>query len=145
MVKTEADAISSALQNSINSASFNGQSLFGNSFEFNLGNSTISANIPSIDIDDFDLHSQEGIQEFVKVIQSAQSEVGSTINELSSSSNSIAVQIGALAASKSQLADTDFAKEILDFNKSDLLLKAGLFVQAQQNNISESRINALLK
>ena len=144
IVRQEADAISSALQNSVNNASFNGQQIFGRSYDFNLGNSTVSTSIPSIDLSEYDLNSQEGIADFVKVIQESQSAVGSTINELSTSSNSISSQILALSASKSQIADADFAKEISNFNQSYLLVKAGLFVQAQSNEISAARVSSLL-
>jgi len=144
IIRQEADAIGSAMQNSIDNASFNGQPLFGRDFEFNLGGSTVSTSLPSINISDFDIYSQEGIAEFTKVVQESQSEVGSTINELTSSSSSITAQVTALSASKSQISDADLAKEISNFNQSNLQVQAGLFVQAQQNNISADRVSQLL-
>jgi len=144
IIQQEADAIGSALQNSIDNASFNGQPIFGRSFDFNLGNSTVSTSLPSINISDFDLNSQEGIEDFVKVVQESQSEVGSTINELTSSSKSITAQVQALSASKSQISDTDIAKEVSTLTQSELLINAASITLSHQNNINAQRVSSLL-
>lgn len=145
IIENEAKGIAESLQNSINNASFNGQRIFGRDLDFNLGNSSISTSLPSFDMNNFDILSQEGIADFVKSIQAAQIEVGSTTNALVSSTNSILTTITNLSASQSQMADADIAEEFLNFNQESTQLQASLIAQAHSSKLSATRVAMLLE
>ncbi len=145
IIENEAKGIAESLQNSVDNASFNGQRIFGRDLEFNLGNSSISTNIPSFDMNNFDIRTQDGIAQFVKNIQAAQIEVGSTTNALVSSSNSILTAITNLSASQSQIADVDIAEEFLNFNQESTQLQASLIAQAHAGRLSVARVSMLLE
>lgn len=144
IIRAQSDAIMQGLQTSVDNASYNEQSIFGRSFEFNLGESSVSLSLEAFDISNFDVHTQEGISEFVKSIQSSQVEVGSTLNALSSSTNSISTQISALSSAKSQISDTDIAKELINFEKENTQLSASLIAQAHSNELSATKVARLL-
>ncbi|PHR56730.1 MAG: hypothetical protein COA44_07720 [Arcobacter sp.] len=144
ILQNEADGISQSLQNSVDNASYNGESVFGRSFEFNLSESTVSLSLDAFDISSFDIHTQDGIAAFVKSIQNAQIEVGSTINQLSSATNSVFTQVTALSAAKSQISDTDIAQELISFEKETTQLSASLIAQAHSNELSAAKVERLL-
>jgi len=144
IIQNEANGIAESLQHSIDNASFNGQSIFGRDLEFNLGSSSVSTSLASFDVNSFDIHSQEGIAEFVKSIEAAQIEVGSTTNKLVSSTNSILTTITNLSASKSQMSDADIAEQFLNFNQESTQLQASLIAQAHTSELSASRVAMLL-
>jgi len=144
IVQNEANAIAQSMQDNVDNASYNGQRIFGRSFEFNLSESSVSLSVGAFDISNFDILSQEGIANLVKNIQASQVEVGGTINQLSSSTNSILAQVLALSSAKSQLSDTDIAKEFLQFEKESTQLSASLIAQAHNNELSASKVERLL-
>ena len=144
IIENEANGIAESLQNSINNASFNGQSIFGRDLDFNLGSSSVSTSLPGFDMNNFDIHSQEGIAAFVKSIEAAQIEVGSTTNMLVSSTNSILTTITNLSASKSQMTDVDIAEQFMNFNQESTQLQASLIAQAHSSELSAARVSMLL-
>lgn len=144
MIQAEADGLAQSLQNSVDNASYNGQSIFGRSFEFNLGESSVSLSLENFDISSFDIHTQEGISDFVNSIQRSQIEVGSTINQLSSATNAISTQVIALSSAKSQISDADLAKELINFEKERTQLSSSLIAQAHNNNLSAEKVARLL-
>lgn len=144
MLHDQAAAITRSMQNSINNASFNGKSLFDKEMSFSLGNSSVSTNLPAIDLSSSDLKTQEGVAEFMKTLHAAQISVGATMSELESSTNSIFAQIESLSASKSQMSDIDMAKEVTNYKQEGIMLNASLMAQSHQNTISAERVSQLL-
>lgn len=144
MLHDQAAAITRSMQNSINNASFNGKALFGKEMSFSLGNSSVSTNLPAIDLSANDLSTQEGVAEFMKTLHAAQISVGSTMSELESSTNAIFAQIKSLSASKSQMSDIDMAKEVTNYRQESIMLNASLIAQSHQNTISADRVSQLL-
>ncbi len=141
---SQADAIKSSMQNSIDNAQFNGQNIFGNTMEFSLGKSTITADIGKLDINTIDSSSQKSIRDFMKSLQDVQSTIASTTNSLGSATNSILSQIGSLTSAKSQMSDSDIANEINNFSQQNILLNASLLSQAHLQTINASRVSQLL-
>ena len=144
MLQDEAVTITESMRSSVDNASFNGQSIFGRELEFSLGVGSVSTNLPSIKIDSADLISQEGIAAFMETVHTAQSSVGSTSIQLESSTKSIFEHMEALAASKSQLSDTDMAKEATKYQQENMMLSTSMIAQSHQNNINTDRVRQLL-
>jgi flagellin len=112
--------------------------------EFSLGNSTISTNISDINVDKLNLNSPDSISNFMKILNSMRSDVGSTVNALKSSTDSILTQIGSLSSAKSQMSDADMAKESANFAQQHMMLNASLMVQAHANSVNAARVSQLL-
>lgn len=133
-----------SMQQSIDSTSFNGKGLFGSNSSFSLGNSSISSSIPELSLSSLSIDNQDSVQSFRDSLTQARSEIGSTTNGLISASNNILGQITATSAAKSQIADTDMAKAISDFQQSNLKLDIAQITLAHRNNTLQQNITRLL-
>jgi flagellin len=133
-----------SMQQSIDSSSFNGKSLFGSSTTLSLGESTISASIPEMSTSSLSIDSQESIESYRDTLDQANSTIGSTTNGLISASNTLLEQITATSAAKSQIADTDMGNAIKDFQQSNLKLDVAQIAIAHRNDMMQQNITRLL-
>jgi len=133
-----------SMQQSIESTSFNGKPLFGTNPTFSLGDSAVSASIPGLSTGSLSIGSQESIQAFSDSLTQANSDIGSTTNALISSSNTLLDQISSAAAAKSQIADTDLAKAISDFQQSNTKLNMAQIAMVHQQDTLRQTIGRLL-
>lgn len=133
-----------SMQQSIEGSSFNGKSLFGSSPTFSLGESSISASIPNLSPSSLSIENQDGIQAYRDSLAQANSDVGSTTNALFSATNVLLTQITETAAAKSQMADTDMANAVKDFQQSNLKLDISQIAIAHQNDMLRQNVTRLL-
>lgn len=133
-----------SMQQSIEGSSFNGKSLFGSSPTFSLGESTVSASIPNLSPSSLSIENQDGIQAYRDSLAQANSDVGSTTNALFSATNVLLTQITETAAAKSQMADTDMANAVKDFQQSNLKLDISQITVAHQNDMLRQNVTRLL-
>lgn len=133
-----------AMGQTIETTSFNGKSLFGSSPTFSLGNSNISASIPSLSPTSLTIDNQDGIQAYRESLAQANADIGSTTNALVSSTDLLLNQITQTAAAKSQIADTDMANAIKDFQQSNLQLDVAQIAIAHQNDMLRQNVTRLL-
>lgn len=144
MLQNEFSRTVDAMQQTIDTTSFNGKALFGNNSSFSLGNSTISTSIPTVSPTSLSIDNQDGIQAYRDSLSQAQSDVGSTTNSFVSSINTLLEQITATSAAKSQIADADMAKQISDFQQSNNQISAGLLAMAHQTDTMRQSMARLL-
>lgn len=133
-----------AMQQSIETTSFNGKSLFGSSPTFSLGDNSISASIPSLSPSSLTIDNQDGIQAYRESLAQASADIGSTTNSLVSSTDVLLNQITQTAAAKSKIADTDMANAIKDFQQSNLQLDVAQIAIAHQNDMLRQNVTRLL-
>jgi flagellin len=133
-----------AMQQSIDNTSYNGKSLFGSAPAFSMGNSTISTSIPSLSPSSLSIDNQEGIQSYRDTLAQAGSDIGSTTNGLISATDTLLNSITQASAAKSQIADTDMANAIKDFQQSNLKLDMSQIAIAHQNDILRQNVTRLL-
>jgi flagellin len=133
-----------AMQQSIDTTSFNGKSLFGSSSTFSLGDSSITASIPSLSPSSLTIDNQNGIQAYRDTLTQARSDVGSTTNGLISSTDTLLNTITQTSAAKSQIADTDMANAATDFQQSNLKLDVAQIAIAHQNDVLRQNVTRLL-
>lgn len=133
-----------SMQQSIDSTSFNGKALFGSSMNFSVGDNTISANIPSLSPSSLAIDNQDTIQLYSDALTQAKSEVGSTTNTFVSESTALLDKITLASTAKSQIADTDLAKAIKEFQQSNLKLDMTQIAIAHQNDILRQNVTRLL-
>lgn len=133
-----------AMGQTIETTSFNGKSLFGNTPTFSLGNSSISASIPSLSPSSLTIGNQDAIQAYRESLAQASADIGSATNALVSSTDTLLNQITQTAAAKSQITDTDMANAIKDFQQSNLKLDVAQIAMAHQNDMLRQNVTRLL-
>ncbi|PHM18185.1 MAG: hypothetical protein CJD30_03110 [Sulfuricurvum sp. PD_MW2] len=144
MLQGEFNRTVASMQQSIDSTSFNGKPLFGNSMNFSLGDSTISATVPSLSPSSLAIDNQDSIKAYSDAISQANSEVGSTTNNFVSASTALLDKITSTSAAKSQIADTDMANAIKEFQQTNLKLDMTQIAIAHQNDILRQNVTRLL-
>lgn len=128
----------------IDSAAFNGKPLFGNELTIGMGDSSITASIPSLKPNDLSVDNPDGIEAYRERLAQAMGEVGSTVNGLVSSSNSMINTISNVSAAKSQIADTDIAKAVQEFQKVNQRLDMSQIAMAHQSDVLRQSVERLL-
>lgn len=143
-LQSEFEALQSSMQDTLESASYNGKPIFGNEFTFSLGDSTTSLSLDGIDTSLAEIGSQESIEQLFGTIQSAQSSIGSTQNGIESSLNASLKALEEETSMKSQIADTDMAEAINEQNLASFNIEKDMLIQAHQTNYLEQKMAALL-
>ena len=134
----------SSMQNIVNTTSYNGNPLFNNNFSISIGDGALSASIANVSPKGLSIDNQEGISQYAQTLASAQSDVGSATNNFISSTNVLLQQITDTAAVKSQIADTDMAKQVSEFQQSNNQISAGLLTMAHQTDAMRQSMARLL-
>jgi len=133
-----------SMQESIDSSSFNGKSLFGSNSTVSLGEGNISTSIPALSPTELSIENQESLQAYRDSLSQAGSDIGSTTNSFISATNSMLEQISTTSAAKSQISDTDMLNTIKDFHQDNLKLDMTQITIAHQNDILQQNVTRLL-
>ncbi len=133
-----------AMAQTVEGATFNGHALLGSSSTFVIGESTVASSIPSLSPHSLSIDDQEGIEAYRNRLEQAYSDVGSTTNALVSSTDALLTHISATEAARSQLADTDIAKAVQDFQQQNIRLDAAQIAMAHRNDLLQQNIASLL-
>ncbi|MCK5227058.1 MAG: flagellar protein FlaB, partial [Desulfobulbaceae bacterium] len=103
-------------------------------------------------VSDINVLSQQGATDALSIVDEAlnqintmRSEIGSTQNQLSSTIANLSVNEVNTAAAQSQIRDIDFAEEVMNLNKLQVLTQARLFALSQGSKVNQSRIMNLLQ
>ncbi len=127
-LQNEFQRTQTSMQNIVNTTSFNEKPLLDG----------------SISPQNLSLDNQEGIASYMQALSSAQSDVGASVNNFISHANTLLEQITQTSAAKSQIADTDMAKAITDFQNSNRQLDASVLASAHQTQFLRESIGRLL-
>jgi flagellin len=90
------------------------------------------------------LGNQETISTYRDTLSAVQSDVGATANNYISQANALLNQITKTSAAKSQIADTDMAKAISDFQNTNRQLDTEILASAHQTQFLRESIGRLL-
>lgn len=132
------------MQQSLNSATYNGQSLFNTTNTFSLGDSSTSVTLGNVSPKGLSIDNQESIKSYAQTLSTASSDIGAASNGFISSSTSLLDKIATTSAAKSQIADTDLAKAISDFQQSTNKLNIAQIAMAHQHDALRQNIAQLL-
>lgn len=125
--------ITNAMQQMVEGASYNGQSVLSNTFGFDT--STLS----SLAIDD-----QESITTFTQNLTSLSSTVSSTMNSAQSSITSSLSAMTNLSSANSTISETPLDQKLAELSKQNLKIDSSTLAQAHQNDVMQQRIASLL-
>lgn len=144
-IKSEAQALKTSMQDTLNSTSFNGNNIFGSTLNFQTGSSgaTISLNAPNIS--SIDVSSQESIATFRDSVNSMRADIGSTQQGLLSDINASITAANSARSSESQLQNNDVVKNLSDLNKADLLLNSITLTAAHNMTLLAHQVSTLLR
>ena len=140
----------------ISSTSFNGQPVLTREGSINIQSGSDSGDaiqirtrdvqqqLADLSFDKIDLGSSSGAQEALGILDSARDLVnqtssgfGASVNRLQSTINNLQNSRTDAEATRSRINDTDYARETSEQARNDVLLQAGLAIQAQANIRSE--------
>ncbi|WP_105032590.1 flagellin [Arthrobacter ruber] len=79
----------------------------------------------------------------IKAVSTSRSELGAVQNRFESAINSINVSQENLSAAESRIRDTDMAKEMASFTRSNILSQAGTAMLAQANQMNQGVLQLL--
>jgi flagellin len=144
MLSSQSSGIMESMQMSINSATFNGKSVFGES-SFHLGSGMVDMNIQRPNLSSIDVANSSTIDDFVKTINSMRSDIGSYTNRIVSAIDANSGAITNITGAKSQMSDTDYAKDISELKQNNLKLDISTIAFAHKNNYLKNKTEALLK
>ncbi|MBR2158730.1 MAG: flagellin [Campylobacter sp.] len=144
-IKSEAQALKTSMQDTLNSTSFNGNNIFGSTLNFQTGSSetTIPLNAPNIS--SIDVSSQESIAIFRDSVNSMRADIGSTQQGLLSDINASITAANSARSSESQLQNNDVVKNLSDLNKADLLLNSTTLTAAHNMTLLAQQVSTLLR
>ena len=144
-IKSEAKALKTSMQDTLNSTSFNGNNIFGSTLNFQTGSSetTIPLNAPNIS--SIDVSSQESIATFRDSVNSMRADIGSTQQGLLSDINASITAANSARSSESQLQNNDVVKNLSDLNKADLLLNSTTLTAAHNMTLLAQQVSTLLR
>ena len=143
-LQSEFNAITDSMQQSVESATYNGNRLFGSNGSIETSQGLLSTSIGDIDTSSLDITSQQSIEDFQKALGSVESDIGSNISAMSSSIDSITQMLTSTSSAQSQLSDTDIADAVNQFKQSDLKLEAATLAQVHKTESLQQQMGRLL-
>ena len=143
-LNSEFSKLTQNIDRTIQGSSYNGQALFGRELETSIGSTTITSSIPSINSKNLDISSQDSISSFLTSVNSARGEIGSSSDAMQSSVNTLLKNITASTEAASNMTDVDIAKEVGNFNKSEMLLNSSIIAQAHKTDGLQNKMQMLL-
>ncbi|EAI0528587.1 flagellin [Campylobacter coli] len=144
MLRTEATRIQESINDSFNNATYNGKNVF-QTMNFVVGNGTETTNLNPLTTSGLSIDNQDSITNFMDQLGALRSEIGSSINAITSNINASVQNSINTKAAENNLLNNDMAKNVNDFNSNYLKENAAAFVAAQSNMQLQSKIASLLQ
>lgn len=146
------------LQNSSDdqSASQSQQFQAGENAEDIIETDSVQSNTLGVGLDDllaqdpatFDAETARGyleqVDQALSTVNDFRAELGSTQNQLQSSSQNLFSQLTQTRVANSVVSEIDFAQEVSNFSKQNIIAQIGAYGAAQSNNINQSIVTRLL-
>lgn len=86
----------------------------------------------------------DSVNNAIDTLSSYRSDVASTTNQLASSSRNLFSEFTQTSAASSIIQDVNYAQEVSNFSKQNILAQIGAYSSAQSNNINQSMVTRLL-
>lgn len=86
----------------------------------------------------------ENLDNAIDNVSSFRSDIGSVQNQLQSTSRNLISEFTQTSASSSIIQDIDYAQEVSNFSKQNILAQIGAYGTAQSNNINQAMVTRLL-
>ena len=83
------------------------------------------------------------IDDSLNRVNSVRADMGAMQNRLDSTINNLAISDENLSAANSRIRDTDFAQEVSEMTKNNILMQSGIAVLGQANNTNQAALKLL--
>jgi len=143
-LQSQFSSITDSMQQSIDSATYNGKALFDSNGSIETSQGQLSASVGEIDTSSLDITSLESIQAFQRQLSSLQSDIGSNTIAMTSSINSLQQSMLSTSAAQSQLNDTDIAQAVSDFQQADMKIEVATLAQVHKTENLQQQMSRLL-
>lgn len=144
-IKSEAQALKTSMQDTLNSTSFNGNNIFGSTLNFQTGSSETIISLNAPNISSIDIDSQESIAAFRDGINAMRGDIGSTQQGLLSDINASITAANSARSSESQLQNNDVVKNLSDLNRSNLQINSTTLTAAHNMTLLAQQVSTLLR
>lgn len=144
MLQGEFNRTIESMQQSISNTSFNEKPLFDNAFTFSVGGGTINASLGDVTPQSLSIDNPSSIAAYAQNLSTIRSDTGAAMKGFISTSDSLLTKIAAESAAKSEIADTDMAKAVREFQQSNNQLSASQIAMAHQTQALRQSIGDLL-
>ena len=171
-IQAEFDALGTEIERIASSTEFAGQSVFGSTVNFQVGNAAtdqISVAVADVDLSatGLDLGTVSSgaftgaavnstastwggsndlltaLDDAISSVSTTRGTLGATQNRLESTVRNLSVTAENLSAAESRIRDVDVAEEMMSFTRSQILQQAGTSMLAQANGVSQSALSLL--
>ncbi|WP_313025521.1 flagellin [Mobilicoccus sp.] len=116
----------------------------GDALVFTLGDlATVAGDLASVDVSGGSDDAFDAIDKAIGDVSTARSNLGAVQNRLDHTIKNLSVSAENLAASESRIRDTDMAKEMTNFTRSQILQQAGTAMLAQANQSTQGVLRLL--
>lgn len=144
MIRNEANALTSSINDSINSASFNGKNVFSGNMEFVTGNGTANISLNAPNTSQMSVENQQSVLDFISSVNSLRSDIGSAQQGIMSGiNNSMSTNVW-VKSSESELQNNDIAKNANDISKANLQINSSNYAMAFNIQNLQSQMSRLL-
>lgn len=145
MLSREFNATQKSMQEMVDTSTYNGKSLFGNSLSFETG--TGINTVSTLDVKGLSqmaIGNSDSIQSFLQNIDTTRSSLGSSMQQFQVGiTNSLSV-LSNLTNSASLVEEAPMDTKINDKYQAQTKLQSSILVQAHQNDMLQKRVSALL-
>lgn len=86
----------------------------------------------------------DSINNAIDTVNNYRSDIGSTTNQLATSSRNLFSEFTQTSAASSIIQDIDYSREVSNFSKQNILAQIGAYSSAQSSNINQSMVTRLL-
>ncbi|MHC1749815.1 MAG: flagellin [Cellulosilyticaceae bacterium] len=144
-MSAELNTLNEEVKNIIDNTKFNGMTM-GASVDIQIDDSTtkvtIDAGLTAVTIATKPT-SADAVDSLIKNVNEQRSKYGSLQNRLEHTSNNLGTTVENLTASESRIRDTDMAKEMMEFNKKNIITQASQAMLAQANQLPQQVLSLL--
>lgn len=144
MIRNEANALTRSINDSVNSASFNGKNVFSGNMEFLTGNGSANIALNAPNTSQMSVDNQQSVLDFISSVNSLRSDIGSAQQGIMSGINDSMNTNVWIKSSESGLQNNDIAKNSNDINKANLQINSSNYAMAFNIQNLQSQMSRLL-
>ena len=146
-MESELSALNDEVKNIIDNTKFNGMTM-GASVDIQIDDAstkvTIAAGLKATDVSiGSKPAAASAVDTLITKVNEQRSTYGSLQNRLEHTSNNLGTTVENLTASESRIRDTDMAKEMMEFNKKNIITQASQAMLAQANQLPQQVLSLL--
>ncbi|MBE0492286.1 MAG: flagellin [Sulfurospirillum sp.] len=145
MLTVEFNDTQKAMQDIVQSTTYNGKAILNDSMSFETGSGVVSTGPMEVGgLNGLSIENQDGIQNFRQNIDTTRASIGSSMQQFAVGITNSLAAVSNLTSAASQIQEAPMDTKINDFNLAQLKLESASMAQVHQNEMLQKRVSALL-